>query len=157
MSGSDALRVVFDCVVFLQAIARPDGPAARLLVDCVEAGRITLFVSDEILDELRDVLARPRIRSKNPAITDLAVDAFCERVLKISTRIDPVPAVFSLPRDPDDEPYLNLTIASKAEYLVTRDKDLLDLMSDEDFRSSHAPITILDPVALLRILDPGRA
>ena len=35
---------------------------------------------------------------------------------------------FGYPRDPDDEPYLNLAIKAKADFIVTRDKDLLDLM-----------------------------
>ena len=41
-----------------------------------------------------------------------------------------VPAIFSYPRDPKDEPYLNLALASGAGYLITWDKDLLDLMNE---------------------------
>ena len=41
-----------------------------------------------------------------------------------------IPKAFTLARDPKDEPYLNLALAAGARYLVTRDKDLLDLMSD---------------------------
>lgn len=37
---------------------------------------------------------------------------------------------FSYERDPKDEPYVNLALAAGAKYLVTRDKDLLDLMSE---------------------------
>jgi putative PIN family toxin of toxin-antitoxin system len=147
-------RVVFDCMVFLQTTARPGGPAARLFVDFVEAGRLTLFVSDTILAEVQDVLARPRIRAKNPAITDDVVNAFRERVEQVAQRIDPVPSLFILPRDPDDEPYLNLAIATRADYLVTRDNDMLDLMQDAAFRAQYPTLTILDPVALLHILHP---
>jgi hypothetical protein len=60
-------------MVFLQATARPSGPAGRLLLDFVEGGQLTLFVSDTIVEEVRDVLGRPRVRAKNPAITDEAV------------------------------------------------------------------------------------
>src|SRR5262245_32761689 len=115
-------------MVFFQATARPTGPAARLFLDFVEAGRLALYVSDAILDEVRDVLSRPRIRAKNPALTDEAVAEFCDRVRHVAQKIDPVPATFALARDPDDEPYLNLAIAAAADYLVTRDKDMLDLM-----------------------------
>ena len=41
--------------------------------------------------------------------------------------------MFTLARDPDDEPYLNLAIAVSADYLVTRDNDMLDLMHDAAF------------------------
>jgi putative PIN family toxin of toxin-antitoxin system len=140
-------------MVFLQAVARPGGSAARLMIDFVEPGRLTLFVSDAILAEVQDVLSRPRVRAKNPAITDETVTAFRARIQQVSQRIDPVPASFALPRDPDDEPYLNLAIAAGADYLVTRDNDMLDLMQDAAFRSQHPSLRILDPVALLQILN----
>lgn len=41
--------------------------------------------------------------------------------------IDEVPREVALDRDPKDEPYLNLACVSGAEYLVSRDADLLDL------------------------------
>jgi uncharacterized protein len=140
-------------MVFLQATARPGGPAARLFVDYVETGRISLVVSDSILAELHDVLARPRIRSKNPGINDESVEAFCARVRQVARHIDPVPSSFTLPRDPDDEPYLNLAIAVNADFLATRDNDMLDLMRDASFRAQYPTLTILDPVALLKVLD----
>jgi putative PIN family toxin of toxin-antitoxin system len=141
-------------MVLFQATARPAGPAARLLIEFVERGRLELYVSDAILEEVRDVLGRPRIRAKNPAITDDSIQQFCDRIEKVAHKIDLVPASFALARDPDDEPYLNLAIAVSADYLVTRDKDMLDLMQDSAFRARYPSLTILDPVALLRILDP---
>jgi uncharacterized protein len=141
-------------MVFFQATARPSGPAARLFLDFVEGGRLALYVSDAILAEVRDVLGRPRIRAKNPAITDEGVDEFCNRIRQVARTIDPVPASFTLTRDPDDEPYLNLAIAASADYLVTRDNDMLDLMQDAAFRARYPTLTILDPVALLQVLNP---
>jgi hypothetical protein len=49
-------RALFDCMVFLQATARPTGPAARLFVDFVEARRLTVHVSDAIIAEARELL-----------------------------------------------------------------------------------------------------
>lgn len=146
-------RVVFDCMVFLQALARPSGPAARLFMEQVERGRITRFVSDAIVQEVHDVLDRPRIRAKNPTLTDEAIEEFLSRVVQSAVRVDPVPAAYTLTRDPDDEPYVNLAIAVEAAYLVARDNDLLDLVQDAAFRTRCPSLTIVDPVALLRILD----
>jgi predicted nucleic acid-binding protein len=56
------------------------------------------------------------------------------------------------PRDPDDEPFINLALVSEARYLVSRDKDLLDLAGDEGFQGSYPGLKILDPPALLREL-----
>lgn len=61
-----------------------------------------------------------------------------------------VPKAVVLERDPKDEPYLNLAIAAKAHYLVSRDRDLLDLMSDENFRERNPDLLILDPAAFIQ-------
>ena len=61
-----------------------------------------------------------------------------------------VPEVFGLERDPKDEPYINLALASQASYLVTWDRDLLELMNDEAFRQRFPQLTILEPPALLQ-------
>jgi len=55
--------VVLDCVVFFQAAARPSGPAARIFIEFIEAGNLTLNVSDAILAEVRDVSGRPSLQS----------------------------------------------------------------------------------------------
>jgi uncharacterized protein len=146
--------VVLDCMVFFQAASRPAGPSARLLIEFVEGGHLTLYVSDAILVEVRDVLGRPLIRAKNLTITDERVEDFFRRVDQVAQKIDDVPASYSLPRDPDDEPYLNLALATNADYLVTWDKDLLELMRDEEFCSQYPQLTILNPVALLQALAP---
>jgi predicted nucleic acid-binding protein len=103
---------------------------------------------------VRDLLGRPRIRAKNPSLTDTSVVEFIDRVRQVAKRIDTVPASFALARDTDDEPYLNLAIAASADYLVTRDNDMLDLMRDAVFRAQYPTLTILDPVDLLQILNP---
>jgi predicted nucleic acid-binding protein len=69
-----------------------------------------------------------------------------------------VPTQFELPRDPADEPYLNLAIEAEARFLVTRDRDLLDLMrwdtkEGRDFQSRFRELKILDPVAFLKEIE----
>lgn len=122
---------VFDCMTFLQAVARAEGPAAACF-RFVEEGHVRLVVSADILREVRDVLGRPKIRRRNPKLTDEVVAAFLVRVTELANLEENILAAFTYNRDPKDEPYLNLAIATKAEYVVSRDKDLLDLMSDEN-------------------------
>jgi predicted nucleic acid-binding protein len=71
---------------------------------------------------VRDLPGRTRIRAENPIITDASVEEFVNRVQQVAERIDPAPALFTLARDPDYEPYLNLAIAVSADYLLTQDK-----------------------------------
>ena len=68
MNGENP-RVVFDCNVFVQALANEESAAAKAL-DLLDEDAITLFVSDAILAEIRDVLSRPIIRQLMPSITD---------------------------------------------------------------------------------------
>jgi putative PIN family toxin of toxin-antitoxin system len=126
--------VVFDCNVFLQAISRIQGPAAQAL-RLVESNALTLYVSRPILRELRRALAYPEVRQKNPAITDDVVGSFLARISFRGVMIRNVPHVVDLPRDPKDEPYLDLAVAVSADYLVTRDQDLLSLGSDYSIES----------------------
>jgi predicted nucleic acid-binding protein len=56
-----------------------------------------------------------------------------------------------------NEPYLNLAIEANAVFLVSRNNDLLDLMTgytDEckDFRRRFRRLKILDPVEFLAIV-----
>jgi uncharacterized protein len=152
VSQEERPGAVFDCMTFLQATASPTGPTAELL-QLLDAGRFTLHISEAILLEVRDVLGRPRVRRKNPRLTDERVDELLRHLDLVAVLVTDVPKVSSLPRDPKDEPYLDLALATEARYLVSRDKDLLDLMADPGFRASHPGLTILDPVAFLRLIS----
>lgn len=128
MTTREKPGAVFDCMLYLQAVASDVGPAAacfRLL----ESGIFALFISHEVLAEVRDVLGRPRIRARNPRLTDERVEAFLEQVRKYAALVHEVPTPFSYERDPKDEKYVNLALAAAAPYLVSRDQDLLGLMN----------------------------
>ena len=71
-------RVVFDCMVFLQGAANPDGPAAACL-RLAEKGHVELCISSEILSEVRDVLTRPKMQHRFSALTEETVSAFLAR------------------------------------------------------------------------------
>jgi len=118
----------------------------------VRDGHLELFISPDILAEVRDVLTRPKTLRKFPALTPEAVDMFLLELVSHATTLAAVPKVFSLPRDPKDEPYLDLAAASQARYLLSRDNDLLDLMGDAAFRQEFPELTVIDPAALLREL-----
>lgn len=149
-------RAVYDCNTVLQGAARATGPAAACL-QLVEAERVRLCLSPEVRAELRDVLLRPKLRRKFPVLTPEWVETVLGRLEERAELFSEVPRVVELPRDPEDEPYLNLAIAAGARYLVTRDRDLLDLMDrsrpeGEAFRARFPDLLILDPVSFLREL-----
>jgi uncharacterized protein len=147
---------VFDCMVFVQALANAKRPACACY-ELVRGGRLLLYVSPEIVAEVSDVLSRPKVRRKLLALTDEAVEAFLRDVLGRAALLSEVPETFRLERDPKDERYINLALASGTNDLVTWDRDLLDLMNDEGFPRQFPHLTILEPPALLRLFpqDPS--
>lgn len=146
--------VVFDCNTFLQGLVSDQGPVAACL-KLFQSGVITLVVSPDVLVEVRDVLNRPELRQKFRRLTPERVEELLQSLVTTATLVHEVPRHVELPRDPKDEPYLNLAITAGATYLVTRDKDLLDLMDQDKkegqgFRRRYSALTILDPVEFLR-------
>jgi uncharacterized protein len=153
------VRAVFDCMIFLQGAARRESTAGMCLL-LVELGAIELCISKEIVDEIRDVLTRPRVRQKFSSLTDRLVDGFLESIKRDAVFVHDVPRIFEYDRDPKDEPYINLALAAGASHLVSRDRDLLDLANSsnperERLRQKSAGLKILDPTTFL--LDLERA
>ncbi len=154
---TDSPRVVFDCNVLLQAAARERSVAAKCL-NLAESGLIQICLSREVLAEVEDVLNRPEIRAHFPDLSDEIVGAFLKRLQKLSVLVRRVPKKFSYPRDEDDEPYINLAVAADAAFIVSRDRDLLDLMSgytDEckEFRQRFRSLRVVEPVEFLKLLE----
>lgn len=142
---------ILDCNIFFQAAISGQGPAAALVRD-LEADRFQLIISDEVVREVKDVLNRPRLREKFPALTDERADGLIALIEAKGVRYENVPFVFEYARDPNDEKYLNLAAQSQAGSLVTRDKDLLSLAESAMFREQCPRTTILDPVEFRREL-----
>jgi len=152
-AGHPKIRAVFDCKVFLQGAARRESPAGACLL-LVELEVIELCISEAVVSEIRDVLTRPRVRQRFPALTNELIDGFLVTLSKRAFTIPVVPHVFPYERDPKDEPYINFAIAAGASYLVSRDTDVLDLANLDNSAGArlrhHAPrLQILDPLSFL--------
>lgn len=151
---------VYDCMLFFRAAARPR--LARPLFDLVAQAKVKLCLSPEVLAEIRDVLTRPKLLNKYPALNQAAVDAFLTWHLQMAHWVNNVPEHYVLARDPKDSKYLNLAITAGAAYVVTDDFDLLDLMEVEseagrDFRARFPNIRIINPAAFEAIVSPSSA
>ena len=143
-------------MVFLQAAARRDSVAAACL-EFAENGHIQLCLSEAILSEISDVLNRDEIRTRFPALNENLVREFVAALRGFASVYEAVGEHFSYPRDPKDEPYLNLAIEANATHLVSRDNDILDLARGADpvaasFRKRYPKIHILEPLDFLRAI-----
>ena len=99
MRAAEPPRVVFDCMVFLQGAARQTSPAKACL-DLVEHGFVQLCLSAEIVAEVEDVLTRPEVQSKFPALIPTDVEAFVARLAREAVHFLNVPANFTMSETP---------------------------------------------------------
>ena len=148
-------RVVYDCMVFLQAAARPEGPSGVCL-NLAKERLVTLYLSDPILYEIKDVLGRDMIRQKFPALTDAAIESFLRDLEEMGIVTERIEKRVSMENDPKDEKYVNLAIKIDADFLISRDKHLLSLMKIESFRESYPALTILPPEDCLTRIGRGK-
>ncbi len=150
-----SIPVVYDTMLFFQAASRPDRIHATMrgIMD----GKLTLFVSPELLAEVQDVLTRSEHRARFSALTPDAVEAFITDVTARATMIDAPAHVFTWPQHPDDDHLFNLSIHAKAKYLVTWETRLLKLLADTspaaDLLKQLAPdLSIITPAMLAEVL-----
>jgi putative PIN family toxin of toxin-antitoxin system len=100
-----------------------------------------------------------RIFLQNFLISHLKkIEAFIESVTEIAYLEKQIPKSFYFQRDPKDEMIIDLALFSKTDFIVSRDKDLLDLMTDisieaKEFRQKSRPLKIVEPIEFLRILE----
>lgn len=121
------MRVVLDTNVIVSGLLSPGHPPASLL-DRFDRGLLGLVTSAEQLDELRDVLARPRIATR---LTAGVSARFLDNLASKADLCGPLPPVKTSP-DPKDDFVLATALAGGAELIVTGDKrHLLSLGSFE--------------------------
>ena len=150
------LAVVFDCMIFLQGLIKERGAAVECL-EAFESGSIRLWVCEEILREIADVLTRPKLQAKFSLLTTERAEKLLQTLRQKATLINSVPQLFKYSRDPKDEKYINLAVFAKAAFLVSRDNDLLDLMTDftdeaKEFRQKFRWLKVIEPQEFLQII-----
>ncbi len=116
-------RATLDTNVFLRSLLSPSGINARVVNLWMDECFI-LVLSDEIIDEITDVLLRPNLMNLgNYTQSDVQalIDLIDEEAIIIES-----PTNFRLCRDADDDKFVNCAIVGRVHYLVSGDKDLLD-------------------------------
>src|SRR5438128_694590 len=101
------ISAVYDCMVLLQAAANQNGTAGACLA-VVEEHRVKLALSVVILEEVEDVLNRPRIRLSFQRLTDASIEEFLDQLREMAVIVTDVPHVYRIDSDPADEKYVDL-------------------------------------------------
>lgn len=113
-------RIIIDTNLWISFLISNKLNELDLLID---SGAITLIFSNELIEEFLEVTNRPKFKKyfKN---TD--IDALLNQIQNHGELIK-VKSNVNICRDEKDDFLLNLSIDSKADYLITGDNDLLIL------------------------------
>jgi putative PIN family toxin of toxin-antitoxin system len=143
------LRVVIDTNVWVSAFINPAGPPGRLIA-LARQGWFALVVSDYLIEEIREVCQRDRIRRRLRVGTG-EIDTLLQQFLRESIAVE-TNGMFQLCRDPDDDEILETAVKGQAHYLVSRDDDLKRDPALIGHLASHG-VTVISVARFLEILD----
>ncbi|WP_028666752.1 putative toxin-antitoxin system toxin component, PIN family [Runella zeae] len=116
---SKSIRVIFDTNVWISFLI---GKRLSYIKAFVVDRRITIIITEQLLTEIKVVTSREKLQKYFPKNS---VIELIELLENISEKVDISPLHF-ISRDPKDNFLLDLIHFSKADYLVTGDKDLLE-------------------------------
>lgn len=106
------MKIVLDTNVLVSGLLSPFGPPGEI-VRMVSFGEPVLCLDARVLSEYAEVLARPRF-----SFDQNAVGTLLDFLSQVGQMVASVPLPVPLP-DPDDQPFLEIAIAGKADFLVT--------------------------------------
>ena len=112
-------------------------------INSFERGEFQLFFAQELLEECREVLARPKFAQQIGANQAAVV---LELVRSRATFVQLPSAIPAISRDPSDDKYLLCAEVGGCDFLVSGDPDLLDV-------GSHGSAKIVKPAEFLAILE----
>ncbi len=126
-------NVVFDSTVLVSAFLAKAGVSAKLLHKAKD-GRFAICLAEEILEEVQRALLQYQKIRKRYHYTDQGVIQFVQNLRTVSHIITELPFVEIVKSDPNDDMVIACALKAQAEYIVTRDNDLLSLENYEDIK-----------------------
>ncbi len=121
------IKVVLDTNVVVSAYLVPGGKPAQIL-SLAKAGEISIFLSPQIIEEIRETLLRPKLTKIHKA-TPKEIGQFIIAFEKVTTITQGAKKVYAINSDPDDNKILACALEGQADYIVSGDHHLTDLKS----------------------------
>ena len=113
-----SIKVIFDTNVWISFLI---GKRLAVIKNYISNGQIIIITTEQLLNEIEEVTSRERLKKYFP---QESVIELLELLETIAEKVEIIPTYF-ISRDPKDNFLLDLIDFSKADYLVTGDKDLL--------------------------------
>ncbi|MCL2804855.1 MAG: putative toxin-antitoxin system toxin component, PIN family [Treponema sp.] len=114
------MKIVLDANIFISALFWGGNP--RIILERAIKKTDELFISKEILDEIKDVLERPKFHAgKNE------IEYFIKSIEEIADIVFINKRIKNGSRDKTDNKYIECAIAANADYIISGDIHLLEL------------------------------
>ena len=113
-----SIKVIFDTNVWISFLI---GKRLGIIKEYISNENIKIITTSQLINEIKIVTSRPKLKKYFPVES---VNELIELRETISNKVEISPKNF-INRDPKDNFLLDLIEFSKADYLVTGDKDLL--------------------------------
>jgi len=127
------MKLTLDTNVLVSAFISKKGQPAALMDAALILPEIELVLSEPILDEFADVLARPEV-TKRFSYSLEAVQETVAQIRKNSNVVELVSTFKIVKDDPKDDIVINTAWDGKADYIVTGDHHLKELKKFRNIR-----------------------
>ncbi len=114
------VKVIFDTNVWISFLI---GKRLTSIKGHISNNKLEIIITDKLLTELRIVTCREKLRKYFPQNSVLE---FIELLETVGSKVEIEPTHF-ISRDPKDNFLLDLIDSASADFLLTGDKDLLEL------------------------------
>jgi len=135
------MKIILDANIFISALFFGGNPGSVLERAINKSDE--LFISREILDEIEDVIQRPKFHAGKDEIGYII-----KAIEKISTKIIPQKLIKYGSRDKTDNKYIECGIAGNVDYIVSGDVHLLEI-------KKYGAIRIVNAKEYLEIVHHG--
>lgn len=116
---NEKVKVIFDTNVWISFLI---GRRLLKIKQYISDGSLLIITTEQLLTEIKMVTSREKLKKYFPKES---VKELIELLKTIATKVEIKPTYF-ICRDPKDNFLLDLIDFSKADYLVTGDKDLIE-------------------------------
>ena len=114
------MKLVLDSNIFISAFYWGGNP--QKVIDRIIEGFDELYISNEILDEIAEVMMRPKFKSE-PQI----IDTYIRTIERTGKKVFLTGTIKGICRDKDNDNKIECGVLAGADYLITGDDDLLVL------------------------------
>ena len=126
------MRTVLDSSVLVAALVTPNpASASRIILAAAAEGSVRLVISDALEEEYRRAVEYPQVVRYSAKVNR---QTFVSAVVAVADRVLAGEAKGLVARDPADDMVLATAIGGRTDWVVSLDRDLIDLTKVEGVR-----------------------